>query len=72
MTLHHAPTDGGHYSSFHFHIEFYPPLRKPGLLKYLAGPEIGGGNFLGDTWPEDKAEELRSVSDIHYKGQQRP
>jgi UDPglucose--hexose-1-phosphate uridylyltransferase len=71
MTLHHAPTDGGDYSSFHFHIEFYPPLRKPGLLKYLAGPEIGGGNFLGDTWPEDKAQELRSVSDIHYKGQQR-
>jgi len=67
MVLHHAPTDGGDYRSFHFHIEFYPPLRKPGLLKYLAGPEIGGGNFLGDTWPEDKAAELRSVPDIHYK-----
>lgn len=67
MTLHNAPTDGGDYSPFHFHIEFYPPLRKPGLLKYLAGPEIGGGNFLSDTWPEDKAHELRSLSDLHYK-----
>jgi UDPglucose--hexose-1-phosphate uridylyltransferase len=67
MTLHHAPTDGADYSSFHFHIEFHPPLRKPGLLKYLAGPEIGGGNFLSDTLPEEKAQELRNVSDVHYK-----
>jgi UDPglucose--hexose-1-phosphate uridylyltransferase len=67
MTLHHAPTDGGDYSLFHFHIEFHPPLRKPGLLKYLAGPEIGGGNFLGDTLPEEKARELRELSDVHYK-----
>ncbi len=60
MTLHHAPTDGADYNAFHFHIEFHPPLRKPNLLKYLAGPEIGGGNFLSDTLPEEKAEELRN------------
>ena len=71
MTLHHAPTDGGDYRGFHFHIEFHPPLRKPNLLKYLAGPEIGGGNFLSDTSPEDKAAELRSMSDIHYKSEAR-
>ena len=69
MTLHQAPTDGADHSGFHFHIEFHPPLRKPGLLKYLAGPEIGGGNFLSDTLPEDKAEELRKLPDIHYKRQ---
>jgi UDPglucose--hexose-1-phosphate uridylyltransferase len=68
MTLHHAPTDGADYSSFHFHVEFHPPLRKPHLLKYLAGPEIGGGNFLSDTLPEEKAEELRRLPDVHYKG----
>jgi len=67
MPLHQAPTDGGDYSSFHFHIEFHPPLRRPNLLKYLAGPEIGGGNFLSDTAPEEKAVELRSQPDIHYK-----
>jgi len=67
MTLHHAPMDGADYTGFHFHIEFHPPLRKPGLLKYLAGPEIGGGNFLSDTLPEDKAQELRSLPDVHYK-----
>lgn len=67
MPLHQSPTDGGDYSSFHFHIEFHPPLRRPNLLKYLAGPEIGGGNFLSDTAPEEKAEELRAQSDLHYK-----
>lgn len=67
MPLHQAPTDGGDYSSFHFHIEFHPPLRRPNLLKYLAGPEIGGGNFLSDTSPEEKAAELRSLPARHYK-----
>ena len=67
MTLHQAPTDGGRYPGIHFHIEFHPPLRAPTLLKYLAGPEIGGGNFLSDTSPEEKAAELRAASVVHYK-----
>jgi UDPglucose--hexose-1-phosphate uridylyltransferase len=65
LVLHQAPTDRSH-AGFHFHIEIHPPLRKPGLLKYLAGPEIGGGNFLNDTAPEEKAAELRAVSSVHY------
>lgn len=67
MVLHQAPTDGGDYGGFHFHIEFHPPLRKPNLLKYLAGPEIGGGSFLSDTAPEAKAAELKSQPETHYK-----
>jgi UDPglucose--hexose-1-phosphate uridylyltransferase len=67
MALHQAPTGGGDYSGFHFHIEFHPPLRRPNLLKYLAGPEIGGGNFLSDTSAEEKAQELRALHAIHYK-----
>src|SRR5207249_3247530 len=66
MVLHQAPTDGSPYPGFHFHIQIHPPLRRPGLLKYLAGPEIGGGNFLNDTAPEEKAAELRAVSSVHY------
>ncbi len=67
MVLHNAPTNGGDYQGFHFHIEFHPPLRKPNLLKYLAGPEIGGGNFLSDTSPEEKAQELQIQPEVHYK-----
>jgi len=48
MALHQAPTDGRPHEGFHFHIEFHPPLRQPNLLKYLAGPEVGGGGFLSD------------------------
>jgi len=65
MVLHQSPTDRA-YPGFHFHIEIHPPLRKPGLLKYLAGPEIGGGNFLNDAAPEAKAAELQAVSSVHY------
>jgi UDPglucose--hexose-1-phosphate uridylyltransferase len=65
--LHQAPTDGGDYRAFHFHIQIHPPLRRPGLLKYLAGPEIGGGNFLNDTAPEDSAAQLRALASVHYK-----
>jgi UDPglucose--hexose-1-phosphate uridylyltransferase len=66
-TFHQAPTDGKPYPGFHTYIQILPPLRKPGLLKYLAGPEIGGGNFLNDTAPEAKAAELRAVSAVHYR-----
>jgi UDPglucose--hexose-1-phosphate uridylyltransferase len=67
MPLHQAPTDGGDYGDFHFFVGFLPPLRQPNLLKFLAGPEIGGGNFLSDTSPEAKAAELRALPDVHYK-----
>ena len=67
LALHQAPTDGGDHAGFHFHMEFHPPLRKPDLLKYLAGPEVGGGSFLSDTSPEDKAAELRGQPEVHYK-----
>lgn len=66
MPLHQAPTDGGDYHDFHCFIGFLPPLRRPNTLKYLAGPEIGGGNFLSDTAPEAKAAELRALPTIHY------
>jgi UDPglucose--hexose-1-phosphate uridylyltransferase len=65
MVLHQAPVTGD-VSGFHCHIVFHPPLRRPNLLKYLAGPEIGGGKFLSDTWPEAKAAELAAAGGPHY------
>ncbi|HYP02347.1 MAG TPA: hypothetical protein VER76_19310, partial [Pyrinomonadaceae bacterium] len=60
MVLHQRPTDGGDYSHYHFHIEFYPPLRTATKLKYLAGSETGAGMFINDTLAEEKAAELRA------------
>ena len=67
MPLHQAPTDGGDYQNFHSYIAFHPPLRRPNVLKYLAGPEIGGGNFVSDTSPELKAAELLALPTVHYR-----
>lgn len=60
MVMHQAPSDGNNYEHYHFHIEFYPPLRSKNRLKYLAGSETGAGMFINDTLPEQKAAELRS------------
>ncbi len=66
MTVMQAPVDGGNYDQFRFHIWIQPPFRQPGLIKYLAGPEIGGGNFMADTMPEEKAAELNKIDPSKY------
>ena len=58
MVMHQAPTDGDN-DDFHFHIEFYPPMRSADKLKYLAGCESGVGTYVTDSNPEEKAGELR-------------
>jgi UDPglucose--hexose-1-phosphate uridylyltransferase len=60
MVLHQRPSDGNDYDYYHFHIEFYPPLRTATKLKYLAGSESGAGMFINDTLAEEKAAELRA------------
>jgi UDPglucose--hexose-1-phosphate uridylyltransferase len=67
MAIHQAPTDSGDYASFPFHVEFHPPLRKPDTLKYLAGPEVGGGSMTNESDPDEKAAELRAAAGPHYK-----
>lgn len=64
MVMHQAPVDGGDYDYYHFHIEFYPPLRTKTKLKYLAGSESGAGVFINDTLAEEKAEELRNSEPV--------
>ena len=60
MALHQAPTDGAEHD-YHFHIEFYPPLRTATKLKFLAGSEAGAGMYINDTLAEEKAIELRAL-----------
>jgi UDPglucose--hexose-1-phosphate uridylyltransferase len=59
MVVHQAPTDGGRDG--HVHVEFYPPLRAPDRVKWLASGEQGGGTFTVDVLPEDAAEQLRAA-----------
>ncbi|MFC1542122.1 galactose-1-phosphate uridylyltransferase [Candidatus Latescibacterota bacterium] len=51
---------------YHFHIEFYPPLRSRDKLKYMAGFESGSGNIINPSLPEESAKLLGNVSTIHY------
>ncbi|HVZ56088.1 MAG TPA: galactose-1-phosphate uridylyltransferase [Chitinophagaceae bacterium] len=61
LALAQAPVDGGDYRDYHLHLIICPPLRQPGILKYLAGPETGADTFMADTMPEEKAAELRAI-----------
>lgn len=57
--MHAAPM--GEDAYFHFSGQFYPLLRSPTKLKYLAGCEQGAGSFLSDVLPEDAAQTLRKA-----------
>lgn len=63
MLMFQKPTDGKAHPESHFYIEFYPPLRTPEKMKYLAGCESGAGTFVNDTLPEEKAAELRAIKE---------
>jgi UDPglucose--hexose-1-phosphate uridylyltransferase len=61
LVFHQAPTDGYPHPEAHLHAEFYPALRMPDRLKYLAGSEVGAGVFTADSVPEEKVKELQAV-----------
>jgi UDPglucose--hexose-1-phosphate uridylyltransferase len=54
-------------ASYHWHIEIYPPHRSATKLKYLAGVESGTGFFINDTFPEEKAQELKNCEPVFSK-----
>jgi len=56
-----APVDGRDYEGYHMHINICPPLRQPGLPKFLAGPETGADTFMADNLPEEKAAKHKTI-----------
>ncbi len=59
MAFHAAPAGG--CARYHFTVQFYPLLRAPGRVKYLASVEQHTGVFTVDVMPETAAEMLRNV-----------
>ena len=57
MGLHAAPNIDD--DTYHFHVEFYPPLRSGDKPKILAGSESMAGVFIMDVLPEETAKILR-------------
>lgn len=71
MCMHNAPRNvGGQYegleSYYHFHVEFYPPLRTKDQQQYQASSETGVWAHGNPTNPEDKAAELAEAV-LKYK-----
>ena len=62
MCMHNAPVNRGDTSEFfHFHIEFFPPMRSDVKQKFNASSETGAWAHCNPTAPEQKAEELRAA-----------
>lgn len=62
MCMHQAPVNSEDASEyFHFHIEFYPPMRSAEKQKFNASSETGAWVHCNPTAPEEKAEELRAA-----------
>lgn len=59
LSLHAAPK--GEDGLFHFTAQFYPLLRAPSRVKYLASVEQSTGAFTVDVMPEMAAKTLRDL-----------
>ena len=61
MCMHNAPVNDGEHPEFHFHIEYYPPMRASDKQQFFASSETGAWAWCNPTRPEEKAEELRQA-----------
>ena len=62
MCMHNAPVNSGEQDEyFHFHIEFYPPLRADDVQQFNASSETGVWAHCNPSSPEEKAGELREA-----------
>jgi len=59
LSLHAAPV--GLEKDWQFSAQFYPLMRAPGRIKYLASVEQSTGTFTVDVMPERAAQELRAL-----------
>jgi len=67
MGFHQAPFDGGEHPEWVLHLHFYPPLlRGATVKKFMVGFEMLGMPGR-DFPPEQAAEVLRGLPDLHYR-----
>jgi UDPglucose--hexose-1-phosphate uridylyltransferase len=62
MVMHQRPVNGENVEEFyHFHIEFYPPLRDKDKIKWYASSEMGAWAATNPLAVEDTAPKLREA-----------
>ena len=59
--IHQRPFDGGDWPQAWMHVEITGPHRSPGVMRYVAGAELGSGAYLNPVPPEEAAANLRAV-----------
>lgn len=65
----HSDTDSNDLDHWQLHALFYPPLlRSASVRKFMVGYEMLAESQR-DLTPEQAAERLRAVSDVHYREQ---
>lgn len=66
MGFHGAPFDGQEHPEWQLHAHFYPPLlRSATVRKFMVGYEMLA-EAQRDLTPEQAAERLAALSDVHY------
>ena len=64
MCIHQAPVNSPEYGNYddyyHFHVEFYPPLRSENKIKYYASSEMGAWAACNPRAVEECADELKA------------
>ncbi|MEY2423687.1 MAG: UDPglucose--hexose-phosphate uridylyltransferase [Acidimicrobiaceae bacterium] len=61
LWFHQRPFDGGAWPTAHLHVEIAVPQRAPGVMRFIAGGELGSGLYVNPVVPETAAAELRAV-----------
>ncbi len=59
LWFHQAPASGG--DEWHLHAHVAPPLRAPGVQRFVASGELGSGTLSNPVIPEAAAEALRNA-----------
>lgn len=68
MCMHNAPVNCEEGRDFHFHIEYFPPMRAANKQKFNASSETGAWAHCNPTCPEEKAAELRAAYERYLQG----
>jgi len=61
LWFHQRPFDGAAWPSAHVHVEIAVPQRAPGVMRFIAGGELGSGLYVNPVVPESAAAELRAL-----------
>ncbi len=65
MCMHNAPVNSGDTNHYHFHIEFFPPMRSADKVKFNASSETGVWAHCNPTCPETTAAQLREAAGVN-------